>query len=166
MLTVVIIIVMDNSTFLTVLFIQDNVKADVCLTIDKVKQALDQMRGAVMIVYPMGLPPHDPVRMELEDQEDLTGTQVCSSKHISDFLHGLAAIMMFSTMFSSAFLSRLCLCRGFSQLYENCTNHTCLHSRHHCKFLRNKLHSYGGQGRTYSVARNFKNILGKMRKQN
>ncbi|XP_031569333.1 cilia- and flagella-associated protein 298-like [Actinia tenebrosa] len=54
---------------------KDNVKADVCLTMDKVKQALDQMKGAVMIVYPMGLPPHDPVRMELEDQEDLSGTQ-------------------------------------------------------------------------------------------
>ena len=63
------------------LSLQDNVKADVCLTIDKVKQALDQMRGAVMIVYPMGLPPHDPVRMELEDQEDLSGTQVYCSKY-------------------------------------------------------------------------------------
>ncbi len=26
--------------------------------------------------YPMGLPPHDPIRMEFENQEDLTGTQV------------------------------------------------------------------------------------------
>lgn len=43
---------------------------------EMVKEALDQLRGAVMIVYPMGLPPHDPIRMEIENQEDLTGTQV------------------------------------------------------------------------------------------
>lgn len=50
--------------------------ANVCITMDLVKEALDQLRGAVMIVYPMGLPPHDPIRMEFENQEDLTGTQV------------------------------------------------------------------------------------------
>ena len=40
------------------------------LTHEVVKDALDQMKGAVMIVYPMGLPPHDPVRQELENTED------------------------------------------------------------------------------------------------
>ena len=34
------------------------------------------MKGAVMIVYPMGLPPHDLVKLELDNEEDLTGTQV------------------------------------------------------------------------------------------
>lgn len=28
-----------------------------------------------MIVYPMGLPPHDVIRRELENTEDLQGTQ-------------------------------------------------------------------------------------------
>ncbi|XP_056593250.1 cilia- and flagella-associated protein 298 [Triplophysa dalaica] len=51
------------------------VEASVCLTMDMVKEALEQLRGAVMIVYPMGLPPHDPIRMEFENQEDLTGMQ-------------------------------------------------------------------------------------------
>ncbi|XP_038140966.1 cilia- and flagella-associated protein 298 [Cyprinodon tularosa] len=51
------------------------VQANVCVTMEMVKEALDQLRGAVMIVYPMGLPPHDPIRLELEDQEDLSGTQ-------------------------------------------------------------------------------------------
>ncbi|KAI5099842.1 UPF0769 protein C21orf59-like [Silurus meridionalis] len=51
------------------------VQANVCVTMDMVKEALDQLRGAVMIVYPMGLPPHDPIRMELENEEDLAGTQ-------------------------------------------------------------------------------------------
>lgn len=46
------------------------------LTHKVVKDALDQMKGAVMIVYPMGLPPHDPVQQELENTEDLSGTQV------------------------------------------------------------------------------------------
>lgn len=57
-------------------FLKKQVQANVCLTMDMVKEALDQLRGAVMIVYPMGLPPHDPIRMEFENQEDLTGTQV------------------------------------------------------------------------------------------
>ncbi|XP_077449065.1 cilia- and flagella-associated protein 298 [Stigmatopora argus] len=51
------------------------VEVNVCVTMAMVKEALAQLRGAVMIVYPMGLPPHDPIRMELEDREDLTGTQ-------------------------------------------------------------------------------------------
>uniref|UniRef100_A0A3Q0RN43 Cilia and flagella associated protein 298 n=1 Tax=Amphilophus citrinellus TaxID=61819 RepID=A0A3Q0RN43_AMPCI len=51
------------------------VQANVCVTMEMVKEALDQLRGAVMIVYPMGLPPHDPIRMEFENKEDLSGTQ-------------------------------------------------------------------------------------------
>ena len=46
------------------------------MTQAKVKEALDIVRGAVMIVYPMGLPPHDPIRDEFDNTEDLTGTQV------------------------------------------------------------------------------------------
>lgn len=52
------------------------VQANVCVTMDMVNEALAQLRGAVMIVYPMGLPPHDPIKMEFENQEDLAGTQV------------------------------------------------------------------------------------------
>ncbi|KAL1131693.1 hypothetical protein AAG570_011306 [Ranatra chinensis] len=51
------------------------VQAGVCLTQKKVQEALDLLRGALMIVYPMGLPPHDVIRMELENKEDLEGTQ-------------------------------------------------------------------------------------------
>lgn len=50
-------------------------EANVCVTQASVKEALDILRGAVMIVYPMNLPPHENVRLELENQEDLTGTQ-------------------------------------------------------------------------------------------
>ncbi|XP_048396613.1 cilia- and flagella-associated protein 298 isoform X2 [Stegostoma tigrinum] len=51
------------------------VQANVCVTMEMVKDALDQLRGAVMIVYPMGLPPHDPIREEFEGKEDLSGLQ-------------------------------------------------------------------------------------------
>ena len=40
-----------------------------------VQEALDILRGAVTIVYPMGLPPHDIIRQEFENTEDLSGTQ-------------------------------------------------------------------------------------------
>ncbi|XP_050085950.1 cilia- and flagella-associated protein 298 isoform X2 [Anopheles aquasalis] len=45
------------------------------LTQRTVQEALDLLRGAVMIVYPMQLPPHDPIRMEFNNTEDLSGTQ-------------------------------------------------------------------------------------------
>ena len=32
------------------------------LTLDLVKEAIDNMKGACTIVYPMGLPPHDPIQ--------------------------------------------------------------------------------------------------------
>lgn len=59
-----------------VLCIQNQVKADVCLTEDMVRDALDKLRGAVTIVYPMQLPPYDPIRLEFEGKEELSGTQV------------------------------------------------------------------------------------------
>lgn len=45
------------------------------LTYQTVQKALDNIRGAVTIVYPMGLPPHDNIYMELTNTEDLSGTQ-------------------------------------------------------------------------------------------
>ncbi|XP_022089950.1 UPF0769 protein C21orf59 homolog isoform X2 [Acanthaster planci] len=54
---------------------KDLVKSNMYLTEQTVKDSLDQLRGAVMIVYPMGLPPHDPIRMEFENKEELAGTQ-------------------------------------------------------------------------------------------
>ena len=37
------------------------------MTEAQVQEAIDELRGAVTIVYPMGLPPHDPIQMELEN---------------------------------------------------------------------------------------------------
>ncbi|ESO89324.1 hypothetical protein LOTGIDRAFT_210361 [Lottia gigantea] len=40
-----------------------------------ITEAISILKGAVTIVYPMGLPPHDTVKHELENTEDLSGTQ-------------------------------------------------------------------------------------------
>lgn len=45
------------------------------LTYRTVKEAMELLRGAVTIVYPMQLPPHDTIRAEFANTEDLTGTQ-------------------------------------------------------------------------------------------
>lgn len=51
------------------------IDAGICVTQKMVQEALDMLRGAVRIVYPMNLPPHDVIRLEFENNEDLTGTQ-------------------------------------------------------------------------------------------
>jgi hypothetical protein len=40
-----------------------------------VKDEFDKIKGAVMIVYPMGLPPYDEVQHILNDTEDLSGRE-------------------------------------------------------------------------------------------
>ncbi|XP_046398361.1 cilia- and flagella-associated protein 298 isoform X2 [Ischnura elegans] len=50
------------------------VERGVCLSLSMIQEALELLRGATMIVYPMGLPPHDPIRLEFENAEDLEGT--------------------------------------------------------------------------------------------
>ena len=66
---------------------QKKVEANVLVTQATVKEALDMLRGAVMIVYPMGLPPHDPIHHEFENTEDLSGKQVGFSGLPSVHLH-------------------------------------------------------------------------------
>lgn len=46
------------------------------LTRELVNEAFMMLSGAVTIVYPMGLPPYDPIQMELKNEEDLSGTHV------------------------------------------------------------------------------------------
>ena len=54
---------------------QKQVDAGICMSEDIIGDALDKLRGAVTIVYPMNLPPYDPIRMEFEGKEELGGTQ-------------------------------------------------------------------------------------------
>ncbi len=51
------------------------VSRDICMTEKDVQEALDVLKGACMIVYPMGLPPYDNIQMEFDNEEDLSGTQ-------------------------------------------------------------------------------------------
>lgn len=52
------------------------VQENKCLTLKDVQQALDLLKGAVRICYPMDLPSHDPIKMEFMNIEDLSGKQV------------------------------------------------------------------------------------------
>ncbi|XP_042913170.2 cilia- and flagella-associated protein 298-A-like [Parasteatoda tepidariorum] len=54
---------------------QKLVESGVCLSLEGIKDTLEILEGAVMIVYPMGLPPYEIIQQELEGKEDLTGTQ-------------------------------------------------------------------------------------------
>lgn len=58
------------------MLLQKKVQANELIGQTKIQEAIDILRGAVMIVYPMGLPPHDPIRLEFENQEELGGTHV------------------------------------------------------------------------------------------
>ena len=87
--------------------------ANVCMTEATIKDALDKLRGAVMIVYPMNLPPHDPIRLEFEGNEDLTGTQVIPSNArnsqqnlLGHFVH----TKNISMKFCMQFCPRHCIC--------------------------------------------------------
>lgn len=51
------------------------IKSDKTLVLKDVQEAINLLKGAVTIVYPMQLPPHDTIRNEFQNTEDLTGTQ-------------------------------------------------------------------------------------------
>ncbi|EFJ46517.1 hypothetical protein VOLCADRAFT_62351, partial [Volvox carteri f. nagariensis] len=53
---------------------KDQVSKKVPLTARTLQEAIDNVRGAVMICYPMGLPEWDLVRQGIEGKEDLAGT--------------------------------------------------------------------------------------------
>ena len=55
---------------------RDLVKKDISIEKSVVREALMMLTGAVTIVYPMGLPPYDPIKLEFDNEEDLSGTHV------------------------------------------------------------------------------------------
>ena len=64
------------------------------LTFAVIVEALDILRGAISIVYPMGLPEYDPIRMEFENREELAGQFFCPLQlrvkfHLVEFLRTL-----------------------------------------------------------------------------
>eukprot|EP00945_MAST-04E_sp_MAST-4E-sp1_P004056 g4056.t1 len=51
----------------------NQVKMKIPLTLETMQEKIDNIRGAVMICYPMGLPPYDEVRQEIEDNAEIPG---------------------------------------------------------------------------------------------
>jgi len=66
---------------------RENVAAGLPVTWSSVEEALQQVKGAISIVYPQGVPVYEPLRMELENREDLSGTQ--ASKQVIDPAEGV-----------------------------------------------------------------------------
>ena len=58
--------------------LQKLVDNNVLMNMEVIKDCLNMLKGAVTIVYPMGLPPHDPIKMEFDNEEDLSG-KFCSA---------------------------------------------------------------------------------------
>lgn len=61
---------------------QDQVGRKVLLTKAALEEAIDNIRGAVMIAFPQGLPEWDLVRQALEGTEELVGTSVSPSRRL------------------------------------------------------------------------------------
>ncbi|KAJ2984884.1 hypothetical protein HDV02_000868, partial [Globomyces sp. JEL0801] len=53
---------------------KDNVKANKCLLKQQLDEAFSNIKGAIAMVYPQGLPEWDPSREAIENNEDLEGT--------------------------------------------------------------------------------------------
>lgn len=66
---------------------RENVAAGMPVTWTSIEEALQQVKGALSIVYPQGVPVYEPLRMELENREDLAGTQ--ASKQVIDPAEGV-----------------------------------------------------------------------------
>lgn len=64
----------------------------VCLTAAMLREAIDRVRGAVMMCYPMGLPEYDFIREALEDREDLAGSNVSPGQRRSSALDACACL--------------------------------------------------------------------------
>ena len=64
------------STRMLIDVLQDQVAKKVVLTRKALLDAVDNIRGAVMMAFPQGLPEWDFVRQAIEGQEDLSGTSV------------------------------------------------------------------------------------------
>ena len=85
--------------------VQDLVKGNVALTKEAIADAVDKLRGAVMIVYPMGLPPHDEVRCILDGTEDHSGKQVRTDTALC---HHSLTVLFISVCFTPKLTSYVC----------------------------------------------------------
>jgi len=49
------------------------------ISMEAIEEAMQNVKGAVMMAYPMGLPEWDPIRQALENDEDLAGQEASKS---------------------------------------------------------------------------------------
>ena len=56
--------------------VQTKVQRNITLDLGELDQVLTEVKAAITIAYPMGLPDYDPVQEILDDNEDLAGTAV------------------------------------------------------------------------------------------
>lgn len=70
-----------------------------------------------MIVYPMGLPPHDPIKQELENTEDLSGTQVRSKTDVH--VSRLYLNVYICHIFNSIYMFKVTILRYMERAYYN-----------------------------------------------
>lgn len=71
---------------------QDQVANKVLLTKGALEAAIDNIRGAVMIAFPQGLPEWDLVRQAIEGTEELAGTSVSTCAVIVSQLSSLPLV--------------------------------------------------------------------------
>ena len=81
------------------------------MTEDIIREAMMKLQGAVTIVYPMNLPPHDPIRLEFEGTEDLRGTQVILIAVLKNPLWLLMAIVVEMAKYAVEHHLQLVTCR-------------------------------------------------------
>jgi len=55
---------------------KDKVAQNIFITDKELEEAIQTIKGAVMIAYPMGIPSFDPVQEIIDDNEDLSGSAV------------------------------------------------------------------------------------------
>ncbi len=58
------------------MYVQDRCQNGKTTSLKDLETAIESIRGAIMIVFPMGLPEYEPVREICDDQEELAGTAV------------------------------------------------------------------------------------------
>ena len=93
--------------------LQDQVAKKVVLTRKALLDAVDNIRGAVMMAFPQGLPEWDFVRQAIEGQEDLSGTSVSASMILLK-IHCKVAYCSLSVTGASAWHHAI-HCEGFVQ---------------------------------------------------
>ncbi|OAF69360.1 hypothetical protein A3Q56_02900 [Intoshia linei] len=98
-----------------------NIDHNIYVSMNTIETTLQNMKSAILIVYPMGLPPYDPIQMEFENNEQLEGTQ--ASKDVIEFEEAVlwwAGKELISTKKLSDFIGKNEKCKILVKLQKKC----------------------------------------------